>query len=76
MVLGFALVWLAIAFTTRYSSLSALVAMLVTPVALWILGAEKAAAVMAVMTAISYWKHKANISRLINGTESKIGAKG
>jgi glycerol-3-phosphate acyltransferase PlsY len=76
MVLGFALVWLAIAFTTRYSSLSALVAMLVIPVALWLLGAEKVAAVMAVMTAISYWKHKANISRLIGGTESKIGAKG
>jgi glycerol-3-phosphate acyltransferase PlsY len=76
MVLGFALVWLAVAVTTRYSSLSALVAMLVIPVALWILGAEKVAAVMAVMTAISYWKHKANISRLISGTESKIGAKG
>ncbi|KQV31770.1 glycerol-3-phosphate acyltransferase [Rhizobium sp. Root1203] len=76
MVLGFALVWLTVAVTTRYSSLSALVAMLVIPVALWILGAEKVAAVMAVMTAISYWKHKANISRLISGTESKIGAKG
>jgi glycerol-3-phosphate acyltransferase PlsY len=76
MVLGFALVWLAVAFTTRYSSLSALVAMLVIPVALWITGAEKVAAIMAIMTAISYWKHKANISRLISGTESKIGAKG
>jgi glycerol-3-phosphate acyltransferase PlsY len=76
MVLVFAAVWLAIAFTTRYSSLSALVAMLVIPVALWILGAEKVAAVMAIMTLISYWKHKTNISRLISGTESKIGAKG
>jgi glycerol-3-phosphate acyltransferase PlsY len=28
------------------------------------------------MSVISYWKHKANISRLISGTESKIGAKG
>ncbi|EJL57439.1 acyl-phosphate glycerol 3-phosphate acyltransferase [Rhizobium sp. CF122] len=76
MVLAFAAVWLAVAFTTRYSSLSALVAMLVIPVALWILGAEKVAAVMAIMTAISFWKHKANISRLMSGTESKIGAKG
>jgi glycerol-3-phosphate acyltransferase PlsY len=50
--------------------------MLVIPVALWILGAEKVAAVMAIMTLISYWKHKTNISRLISGTESKIGAKG
>lgn len=76
MVLGFAVVWLGVAFVTRYSSLSALVAMLVIPVALWILGAEKVAAVMAIMTVISYWKHRANISRLISGTESKIGAKG
>ncbi|MDM9629441.1 glycerol-3-phosphate 1-O-acyltransferase PlsY [Rhizobium sp. S152] len=76
MVLAFAAVWLGVAFVTRYSSLSALVAMLVIPVALWILGAEKVAAIMAIMTVISYWKHRANISRLINGTESKIGAKG
>ena len=76
MVLAFAAVWLGVAFTTRYSSLSALVAMLVIPVALWILGAEKVAAIMAIMTVISYWKHKANISRLFSGTESKIGAKG
>ncbi len=31
---------------------------------------------MAVMTVISYWKHKGNIERLINGTEGKIGQKG
>ncbi|MBX5150133.1 glycerol-3-phosphate 1-O-acyltransferase PlsY [Rhizobium lentis] len=75
MVVLFAAIWLAVAVTTRYSSLSALVAMLVIPVALLILGNEKVAAVMAVMTLISYWKHKANISRLMGGTESKIGAK-
>jgi glycerol-3-phosphate acyltransferase PlsY len=69
-------VWLGTAFISRYSSLSALIAMLVIPVALWILGDEKVAAIMAIMTVISYWKHKANISRLMNGTESKIGAKG
>jgi len=76
MVVLFALVWLAVAFTTRYSSLSALVATLVIPVALWILGAEKIAAAMALMTVITWWKHKANIARLMAGTESKIGAKG
>jgi glycerol-3-phosphate acyltransferase PlsY len=76
MVLVFAFVWLAIAKLSRYSSLSALVATLVIPVALWIVGEQKIALVMAVMTVISYWKHKANIERLINGTESKIGQKG
>ncbi|WP_413709294.1 glycerol-3-phosphate 1-O-acyltransferase PlsY [Rhizobium sp. Rhizsp82] len=75
-VLVFAAIWLAMAFIFRYSSLAALTAMLVIPVALWIFGAEKVAAVMAIMSVISYYKHKANISRLISGTESKIGAKG
>lgn len=76
MVLVFAAVWLAVAFVSRYSSLSALVATLVIPVVLWILGMPETALVTAVMTAISYWRHKANIERLMAGTESKIGQKG
>ncbi len=76
MVLFFAVVWLSVAFITRYSSLSALVATLVIPVVLWILGVEEAAVVTAVMTVITYWRHKQNIERLIAGTESKIGKKG
>ncbi|MGV1792646.1 MULTISPECIES: glycerol-3-phosphate 1-O-acyltransferase PlsY [Rhizobium] len=76
MALIFAIIWLVIAFTTRYSSLSALVATLVIPVVLWILGVDKIAAVMALMTVISWYKHRANIARLTAGTEGKIGAKG
>lgn len=76
MVLVFAVAWLSVAFITRYSSLSALVATLVIPVVLWILGVEEAAVVTAVMTVITYWRHKQNIERLIAGTESKIGKKG
>ncbi|PLK70773.1 glycerol-3-phosphate acyltransferase [Rhizobium sp. TH135] len=76
MVLVFAVAWLSVAFITRYSSLSALVATLVIPVVLWILGVEEAAVVTAVMTIITYWRHKQNIERLIAGTESKIGKKG
>lgn len=76
MVLVFAVAWLSVAFITRYSSLSALVATLVIPVALWILGVEEAALVTAAMTVITYWRHKQNIERLIAGTESKIGKKG
>jgi glycerol-3-phosphate acyltransferase PlsY len=76
MVLVFAAAWLSVAFITRYSSLSALVATLVIPVVLWILGVEEAALVTAVMTVITYWRHKQNIERLIAGTESKIGKKG
>ncbi|MCO6177920.1 glycerol-3-phosphate 1-O-acyltransferase PlsY [Ciceribacter sp. RN22] len=76
MVAVFAVVWLSIAVITRYSSLSALVATLVIPVVLWITGAEEAAIVTAIMTVVSWWRHKANIERLIAGTESRIGQKG
>lgn len=76
MMLAFALIWLATAFITRYSSLSALLAMLVIPVALWILGPEKTALLVTVLSAVSWWKHRENISRLLAGTESRIGQKG
>ena len=76
MVLVFAAVWLSIAFLSKYSSLSALVATLVIPVVLWLIGEEKMCLVLAVMTLITWWKHKPNIERLILGTESRIGKKG
>ncbi|CDZ63065.1 Glycerol-3-phosphate O-acyltransferase [Neorhizobium galegae bv. orientalis] len=76
MVLVFAAIWLGVAKISKYSSLSALVATLVIPVVLWFLNEPKIALVMAVMTAISWWKHEENIKRLIAGTESRIGQKG
>ncbi|MGA1830169.1 glycerol-3-phosphate 1-O-acyltransferase PlsY [Rhizobium wenxiniae] len=76
MVLVFAVVWLTIAKLSKYSSLSALVATLIVPVVLWFIQEPKIAAVMAVMTVISWVKHKTNIERLIAGTESRIGSKG
>ena len=76
MMLAFALIWLATAFITRYSSLSALLAMLIIPVALWVLGPEKAALLVTLLSVISWWKHRENIRRLMAGTESRIGQKG
>ena len=76
MVLVFAAVWLSTAKLSKYSSLSALLATLVIPVVLWFLDEPKTAAVMALMTVISWAKHRANIERLIAGTESRIGQKG
>jgi glycerol-3-phosphate acyltransferase PlsY len=73
MVLVFAAVWLSVAKLSKYSSLAALVATLVIPVVLWFINEPKIAAVMAVMTVISWVKHKTNIERLIAGTESRIG---
>jgi glycerol-3-phosphate acyltransferase PlsY len=71
----FAVVWLLIAVLTRYSSLSALVACVIAPVALYLQGNNNIAILMAVLTVIIFIKHHANITRLIDGSESKIGAK-
>jgi glycerol-3-phosphate acyltransferase PlsY len=73
--LVFCAVWLAMAFATRYSSLSALTASVVTPVALLIFGEPPAAILAALMTALLLWKHRANIRRLAAGEEPKIGAR-
>jgi acyl phosphate:glycerol-3-phosphate acyltransferase len=74
--LVFAVVWLLVAFLTRYSSLAALVAAVAVPIALYFLGLGDAAALFAIMSAIVFIKHHANISRLLAGTETRIGAKG
>lgn len=76
MVLVFAVLWLGTAKITRYSSLSALVATLVVPVVEWFVGDQRIAVALAVMTVITWIKHRANIQRLLAGTESRIGQKG
>jgi glycerol-3-phosphate acyltransferase PlsY len=73
--LAFAVVWLAVAFLTRYSSLAALIAAVATPIFLFLYGAGAIAGLFAVMSIIIIWKHRANIERLLAGTEGKIGAK-
>jgi glycerol-3-phosphate acyltransferase PlsY len=73
--LAFAALWLGVAFLTRFSSLAALIAALVVPVFLYFLGQGSAAALFVVMTAIVYYKHRANIARLMAGSEARIGAK-
>ena len=71
----FCAVWLAVAFSFRYSSLAALLASAVTPLGLWILGRPAVAAVFLVLTLLLWIKHKENIIRLLKGTEGKIDAK-
>lgn len=72
----FCVIWLATAFTFRYSSLSALVASLLTPVMLWIFDHTAAhAALFTILTLLLIYMHRENITRLLAGTESRIGAK-
>jgi glycerol-3-phosphate acyltransferase PlsY len=72
----FAVVWLAVAFLFRYSSLAALTAAIVVPIALYFLSTPQIAGLFAVMSLIVIVKHRANITRLLAGAEGKIGAKG
>ena len=72
-VIIYALVWALIAFVTRYSSLSGLIACAVTPAILWVLGQPALVTVFFVMTVLVFIKHRGNIARLIAGTENKIG---
>lgn len=73
----FAALWLSIAYLTRYSSLSALIASLLTPLLLlfWVRDA-KAAALMTVLAVLLWFMHRENITRLLAGREGKIGQKG
>ncbi|MBR0964310.1 glycerol-3-phosphate 1-O-acyltransferase PlsY [Bradyrhizobium diazoefficiens] len=73
--LVFCLLWLATAFTTRYSSLSALVASFITPMFLWWFGHLALSALAAVMTLMLFYAHRENIMRLQSGKESRIGEK-
>ena len=71
----FCAIWLGIALLTRYSSLSALMASLAIPVALFAADQRPEAILALIMTALLLWKHRSNISRLMKGEEPKIGAK-
>jgi acyl phosphate:glycerol-3-phosphate acyltransferase len=71
----FGAIWIATAVTTRYSSLSALVAGLLTPIFLWFFGHPALASLFAVLTLLLFWSHRENIKRLQAGTEGKIGQK-
>jgi len=69
----FCAIWLGVAALSRYSSLAALVTSALTPLALWLLGQPNAAALFLLLSALLWIMHRANIARLIAGTESRIG---
>jgi glycerol-3-phosphate acyltransferase PlsY len=71
----FCAIWLTVAAVSRYSSLAALIASALTPLGLWLLGRPDAAALFLLLTVLLWVMHRANIARLLNGSEGKIGAK-
>jgi glycerol-3-phosphate acyltransferase PlsY len=73
--LVFCVLWLATAATTRYSSLSGLVASFVTPIFLWWFDQPALASLLVVLTLLTFYVHRENIKRLQAGTEGRIGEK-
>jgi glycerol-3-phosphate acyltransferase PlsY len=71
----FGALWIATALTTRYSSLSALVAAFVTPIFLWWFVHPALSSLFVVLTLLLFYTHRENIWRLQAGTEGKIGQK-
>ena len=71
----FCAIWLVVAVISRYSSLSALIASALTPLAFWLLAQPQAAGWFLLMTVLLWITHRTNIRRLLDGSEGKIGAK-
>ena len=69
----FALVWLAVAKVTRYSSLAALVASALAPFAFFATGQGPQGLLSLVLAAMIFFTHRDNIARLRAGSESRIG---
>ena len=73
--------WLIIAYFFRYSSLASLVASLFAPVyyvfgggVVWPLD-KSIVLTTVIMSGLLIWRHAENVTRLIKGTESKLGSK-
>lgn len=70
-----ALTWLAVAFSLRFSSLATLIAIASAPVYAWMMGYYQIAEAFIPLVLLIWFKHRANIHRLLTGQEPKIGAK-
>jgi glycerol-3-phosphate acyltransferase PlsY len=65
--------WVVVALVTRYSSLAAIVAAALAPLAsVYFLGWGTMSAAVLAMAVLLVWRHRANIARLASGGESRI----
>jgi glycerol-3-phosphate acyltransferase PlsY len=73
---AFGAVWLVTAFVSRMSSLAALAATAATPIlAYWLNPLGDDWIITGLLAVLIYWRHRANITRILAGTEPKIGKK-
>jgi len=69
-------IWLIIVVTTRLVSLGSIIAAILLPILVGVTARQRPILVVTVIVSILViWRHKSNISRLINGTESRISFK-
>lgn len=73
--IGMIITWLMVAYVTRFSSLAALVAFAGAPLYAWFMDDVTLFLYALPLSALIILKHRANISRLIEGAEPKIGGK-
>ncbi len=69
----FAAIWLATAYFSRFSSLSALCASIAVPFILMVANQTQIALLFVILTSLLWWKHWPNLLRLMSGQEPKIG---
>lgn len=75
--LGLMVIWFAVVFTTRYSSLASLTALTAAPFFAWFTHQQPAAFYFTLIAAaLGIFKHRENIVRLLKGTENRISRKG
>ncbi|MEE2525124.1 glycerol-3-phosphate 1-O-acyltransferase PlsY [Hyphobacterium sp. HN65] len=70
-----ALTWIGMALLLRISSLSALVAAALAPLIAYLFDMPGVALLCLFLAALIFWRHRANIQRLMSGEEPRIGAK-
>lgn len=69
----FAIVWLAMLFGTKWSSVGGMSAAISAPIALFFMGRIDLIPVALALALILMWRHRQNIARLLRGQEPKIG---
>jgi glycerol-3-phosphate acyltransferase PlsY len=73
--LATAALWIAAALLWRISSLSALIAAALTPIAMMLAGQPLYALLTFILAFLIFLTHRENIARILSGSEPRIGAK-
>jgi glycerol-3-phosphate acyltransferase PlsY len=80
-MISLAIVWAAVFFISRYTSLASITSAAALPVAILAIIPKRGTdfwlllAFSILIAALAIWRHRSNISRLLNGTENRFGKK-